>query len=341
MRVAIIGASGFIGSKLAVKLLAEGKVGNKKITALTLVDLNKPEIPTGSSQIKTTSLSIDLTDPSSIEEVLKETPDIIFHLAAVVSGEAETNFELGYAVNVDGARSLLETIRAREDYKPRFVFSSSLAVYGSPMPAIIPDDYATTPRGSYGTQKAIVELLLEDYTRKGYVDAVSIRFPTIAIRPGKPNKAASSFVSGIIREPLNGVEAVLPVNLDFRHTVASPRKAVDYLIQAAVLDTKRPGDRTFNVPGVSLTVKEMIEALERVAGKEVTNLIKHKPDPFIIGIVDNWPKQFENRKAIELGFEPDKSYDEIIRTYMKDELGKLPAKKMRTSVEGGNIPTLI
>jgi len=220
---------------------------------------------------------------------------------------------------VDGTRLLLDTIRSIPDYKPRFVFTSSLAVYGPPIPEIVPDDWATTPRGSYGTQKAIVELYCEDHTRKGYVDAVSIRLPTIAIRPGKPNAAASSFISGIIREPLHGQDATLPVNLDFRHTVASPAAAVGYLLHAATYEPSQPSDRVLQMPGISLTVQEMIDALERVAGKEVVQLIQHKSDPFICSIVDNWPTNFEAKRALALGFVPDKSYDDIVVQFMKDE----------------------
>ena len=322
MKVLVIGASGFVAGKLIQRLLKDEKIGDVRITDLVLADLVEPPVPTSpTTNIKIHPLSADITDTDSVKLMLEHLPDVIFHLAAIVSGDAERNFDLGYKVNVDGIRLILDTIKEKANYTPRFVFTSSLAVYGTPVPPTIPDDYQTTPRSSYGTQKAIAELFLEDYTRKGYVDAVNIRFPTIAIRPGKPNKAASSFVSGIIREPLNGVEAVLPVKLDFRHPVASPRQAVEGLIKAALLEPKRPGDRTFNIPSLCVSVKEMIEALERVAGKKVTALIKHEPDPFILSVVENWPQGFSCDKAIELGFTADKSYDDIIRGYMKDELG--------------------
>ena len=324
MRVLVIGASGFVGNKLARKLVCEGRLGGEDITELSLADATKPEIPATTLNEKLTvkTYCSSIADPASVETLVENRPEVIFLLAAVVSGEAEANFDLGYQVNVDGARLLLEAIRSKENYVPRLVFTSSLAVYGTPLPAIIPDDYATTPRCSYGVQKAIVELYLEDYTRKGFVDAVSIRYPTIAIRPGKPNKAASSFISGMIREPLNGQEAVVPVNMSFRHTVASPRKAVEFAIRAATMKPTQPGDRVFNVPGVSLTVKEMVEALERVAGKETTALIKHEPDPFVLGIVASWPTQFDCQKALRLGFKPDLSYDDVLRAYIEDELGK-------------------
>ena len=348
MRILVIGASGFVGTKLARKLMVDGQLGEQDISELTLVDIQKPEIPVNEeSKIKVNQQKVDMSQEQNVQNLVEESrPDVIFHLAAIVSGEAESNFDLGYKVNVDGTRFLLETIRHKvlssNGFKPpRMVFTSSLAVYGTPLPKIIPDDYATTPRCSYGVQKAICELYLEDYTRKGYADAISIRYPTIAIRPGKPNKAASSFISGIVREPLNGQEAVLPVNMDFRHTVASPRKAVEFLLQAATLKPENPGDRAFNVPGVSLTVQEMVEALQRVAGKETTALIQHKPDPFIVNIVESWPKEFDCQKALRLGFLPDASYDDILRAYMKDELGtESPTKKQKQNISS-SVPLLV
>lgn len=330
MHVLVVGASGFVGSKLSQQLMMDGQLDGETITVLTLVDARKPEITIPSPHTnkieQVQQLELDISDSHQhIERLLFEgpvpPPKIIFLLAAIVSGDAEQNFELGYKVNVEGTKILLEAIRSKSNYKPRLVFTSSLAVYGTPLPDIIPDDCATTPRGSYGTQKAIVELYLEDYTRKGFVDAISIRYPTIAIRPGKPNKAASSFISGIIREPLNGQQAILPVDMDFRHTIASPQKAVEYALKAATLKPARPGDRVFNVPGVCVTVREMIAALERATNKQTVALIQHQEDPFILGIVKHWPKEFDCQKALRLGFQPDDSYDDILQVYMRDELG--------------------
>jgi D-erythronate 2-dehydrogenase len=336
MHVLIIGASGFIGRRLVARLVKDGKIGEEPITRLTMADSIEPDqVP--STTIKTRSLAADITDPASIQKVLHDPddvdnataipPDMIFHLAAIVSGAAEMDFELGYKVNVDGIRLLLDAIKSMGDeYKPRLVFSSSMAVYGPPIQDIIPDDYATTPRSSYGTQKAIAELLLEDYTRKGFVDGISIRFPTIAIRPGAPNKAVSSFISGIIREPLHGLQARLPVDLEFRHPVASPYAAVGYLLHAATLKPTNHEDRTLNMPSICLSVKDMIAALEKIAGNDVVSLIFHDPDPFVNQVVKAWPRQIEFRRATQLGFKGDSSYEDIIKSFMKDE-GLIPSKK--------------
>lgn len=333
MHVLVIGASGFIGRKLVARLVKDGKIEDERITRLTLTDAIEPD-QVSLTAIKTRSLAANITDPVDIQKILKDPddatvapPDIIFHLAAIVSGAAEMDFELGYKVNVDGTRLFLDAIKNMgDDYKPRFIFTSSMAVYGPPIPEIVPDEYATTPRSSYGTQKAIAELLVEDYTRKGFVDGISIRFPTIAIRPGKPNKAVSSFISGIIREPLHGIQARLPVDLEFRHPVASPNAAVGYLLHAATMKPTHHEDRTLNMPSLCLSVKDMMASLEKIAGKKVVELIQHDPDPFVNGVVKDWPRQIDFQRALKLGFKPDESYDDIIKSFMKDE-GLLPSKK--------------
>jgi D-erythronate 2-dehydrogenase len=336
MHVLVIGASGFVGRKLVARLVKDGEIGEERITRLTMTDVIEPD-QVSSTTIKTRSRAADITDPDSIQKMLNDPdddddatatpPDVIFHLAAIVSGAAEMDFELGYKVNVDGTRLLLDAIKNMGDaYKPRLVFSSSMAVYGPPIAEVIPDDHATTPRSSYGTQKAIAELLMEDYTRKGFVDGVSIRFPTIAIRPGKPNKAVSSFISGIIREPLHDLKARLPVDLEFRHPVASPNAAVGYLLHAATLKPTHPEDRTLNMPSICLSVKDMMASLEKIAGKDVVELIQHDPDPFVNNVVKDWPRQIEYHRAMKLGFRPDGSYEDIIKSFMKDE-GLVPSKK--------------
>jgi nucleoside-diphosphate-sugar epimerase len=266
--------------------------------------------------------------PGEAEKLVATRPDVIFHLAAIVSGEAEADLEKGYRINLDGTRFLFDAIRAIGDgYKPRLVFTSSIAVFGAPFPEAIGDEFFLTPLTSYGAQKAIGELLLADYSRRGFFDGVGIRLPTICVRPGKPNKAASGFFSSIIREPLNGQEAVLPVPLDVRHAHASPRSAVNFLIHAATLDTARVGQRrNLTMPSVSVTVAEQIEALRRVAGERFAARIRHELDPTIIRFVEGWPRRFDASRAESLGFRAESSFDEIISIYIEDELGgALPA----------------
>ncbi len=248
---------------------------------------------------------------------------MILHHAAIDSGEAESDFEKGYRVNLDGTRQLLEAVRKIGGaYKPRFVFASSIAVFGAPFPEIIPDEFHLTPLTSYGTQKAIGELLLADYTRRGFLDGVGLRFPTICVRPGAPNKAASGFFSNIIREPLAGKEVVLPVPETVRHTHASPRAAVNFLMHAASMDTSAIGPRrSLSMPGVCVTVGEQIAALERVAGAKAVKLIRREPDPVITRIVSGWPERFDPIRATKLGFVAESSFDEIVRAHVEDELG--------------------
>ncbi|MEL6374063.1 MAG: D-erythronate dehydrogenase, partial [Pseudomonadota bacterium] len=263
----------------------------------------------------------DLPAAGEAARLIASRPDVIFHLAAVVSGEAEQDFDKGYAINMDGTRNLLEAIRAAgEGYKPRFLFASSIAVFGAPFPAQIPDNFFTTPLTSYGTQKAICELLISDYARRGMVDGLSIRLPTICVRPGAPNAAASGFFSNIIREPIAGEEAVLPVAEEVVHTHASPRSATNFFIHAATLDLDEVGPRrALSMPGVGVSVGEQIEALRRVGGERVVARIKREPDPFIQGIVAGWPTRFDAVRARELGFEAEPDFDAIIRAHIEDE----------------------
>lgn len=324
MKILVIGAAGMVGRKLVAALSERGHLGGSDITGLTLADIVAPDIPAGFPDARTAA--IDLSAPGSAESLLVDRPDIIFHLAAIVSGEAEADFDKGYRINLDGTRHLLEAIRHAGQgapYCPRLVFTSSIAVFGEPLPAEIPDDFALTPLTSYGTQKAIGELLLADYSRRGLVDGIGIRLPTIAIRPGKPNKAASGFFSGIIREPLAGLEAVLPVSEDVRHWFASPRAAVKFLLHAAELDTAPLGQRrSLTMPGLAATVGEEISALRRVAGDKAVSLIRHQPDPVIARIVAGWPQAFVADRARALGFVAETNFDEIIRAHIEDELGE-------------------
>lgn len=322
-RVLIIGAAGMVGRKLAERLARDGRLGPRRIGGLRLVDVVEPATVRGVFPVSTGTA--DVTDAGVAGRLVAERPDVVFHLAAIVSGEAEQDFDRGYAINMDGTRHLLEAIRteaaARGPYLPRLVFTSSIAVFGAPFPDAIGDEFLTAPRTSYGTQKAIGELLLADYTRKGFVDGVGIRLPTISVRPGKPNAAASGFFSSIIREPLAGQEAVLPVSETVRHWHASPRSAVGFLVHAATIDGDRVGPRrTLNMPGVSVTIGEQIEALRRAGGEAAVALIRHAPDPFIQGIVANWAENFDAARATALGFAAESDFDAIIRVHIEDEL---------------------
>src|SRR5436190_6983231 len=235
MHILVTGAAGMIGRKLVARLVADGQLDGKAIDALTLIDVVAPEKPLGFAG-PVASVVTDLAAAGAAEKALAPRPDVIFHLAAIVSGEAELDFDKGYRVNLDATRALLEAVRkAGGGYRPKFIFASSIAVFGAPFPPSIPDEFQLTPLTSYGTQKAIDELLLADYTRRGFCDGVGIRLPTICVRPGKPNKAASGFFSGIIREPLAGQDAALPVADSVRHTHASPRSAIGFLVHAAGL----------------------------------------------------------------------------------------------------------
>lgn len=321
MRILVTGAAGMIGRKLVARLARDGEVAGKPITALDLHDIVAADL-VSIPDAETSVFVGDIASPDTVDMLVSRRPDVIFHLAGVVSGEAEANFDLGYRVNLDGTRMLFDAIRLA-DYRPRVVFTSSIAVFGAPFPDIIPDEFHPTPRTSYGTQKLIGEALLADYTRRGFMDGIGIRLPTICVRPGKPNKAASSFFSGIIREPLNGLEAVLPVPRSVVHTHASPRSAVGFLIRAAEIDGDLVGPRrNLTMPGVGVTVGEQIEALERVAGSNVVSLIREAPDEAVWSIVKNWPTRFEARRARELGFEAETSFDEIVKVYVEEELGR-------------------
>jgi nucleoside-diphosphate-sugar epimerase len=322
MHILITGAAGMIGRKLTARLIAAKALNDRPLERLTLLDVSAPQRPESfSGQVE--SMGADIADDDAARAAIANRPDVIFHLAAVVSGEAELDFEKGVRVNFDGSRALLEAVRgAGTDYRPRFVFASSIAVFGAPFPESIPDDFALTPLTSYGTQKATVELMLADYTRRGFVDGVGIRLPNIVVRPGKPNKAASGFFSSIIREPLNGEEAVLPVDDGVRNWHASPRAAVSFLLHAAALDGTALGPRiNLTMPGVCCTVAEQIAALRRIAGDKVAARIRREPDPLIARIMAGWPSRFDPRRALALGFRGDASFDDIIRVHIDDELG--------------------
>ncbi len=322
MHVLVTGAAGMIGQKLVRRIVGEPHIFGQAVSRLTVHDIVRPQAPE-TTGFAVETIAGDLADAADASKTIAGRPDLVFHLAAVVSGEAEADFEKGYAANFDGTRNLLEAIRtAGDEYQPRFVFSSSIAVFGAPFPRQIPDDFFCTPLTSYGTQKAAGELLLSDYTRRGILDGIGIRLPTICVRPGAPNKAASGFFSNIIREPLAGKEAVLPVDASVRHWFASPRSAVGFLVHGATLDTERVGPRrNLTMPGVSATVAEQIEALRAVGGDEAVALIRRERDPQIERMVDGWARDFAPERALSLGFTSDRSFEEIVRVHVDDELG--------------------
>ncbi len=319
-RILIIGGGGMVGQKLAYRLAADGLAAQDKLD-VALFDMGFPDNSAPGRQITGNVASEDTAKSLAAERF-----DIIFHLAAIVSGEAETDFDKGWAINMMSMWHLLEALRAEHlasegRYVPRIVFTSSIAVFGGPYPDKITDTFLSAPQTSYGAQKATCELMLTDFSRKGFVDGLSLRLPTICVRPGKANLAASSFFSGIIREPLNGQEAVLPVPDTVRHWHASPKSAAGFLTHAATLDTELlEGRRALNLPGLSCTVAEQIEALRSIAGQNVVDRIVSRPDPAIMKIVSGWPRDFQPDRAIALGFKAETSFEQIIQTYIADDL---------------------
>ena len=323
MNVLILGAAGMIGRKLAERVARDGAIGGTPVDRLHLVDVVPPAVPAGAT-VPVETEAADLTTQGTAERLVGPRPDLVVHLAAIVSGEAEADFDKGYSINLDGTRSLFDAIRAAHDadgYTPRVLFASSIAVFGAPFPDTIGDEFFTTPLTSYGTQKAICELLLADYTRRGMFDGIGLRLPTVCIRPGTPNKAASGFFSNILREPISGKEAVLPVSEDVRHWFTSPRAAVGFFLHAATLDTGRIGPRrNLSMPGLSATVGEEIEALGRMVGPQAVKLIRREPDETIMRIVAGWATRFDARRAEGLGFVAESSFDDIIRAHLEDEV---------------------
>ena len=316
--VLILGGGGMVGQKLAARILAEDTFPG---ASLTLFDRAFPE-----AGVNAETVTGDVSDPATVQQLASRRPQVIFDLAAIVSGHAEADFDLGWKVNMMAMWHLLSALRDEHDasggtYRPKLVFTSSIAVFGAPFPDKIGDEFLSAPQTSYGAQKAACELMVQDFSRKGFIDGMSLRLPTICVRPGKANGAASSFFSGIIREPLNGVEAILPVPDTVRHWHASPRAAARFLTHAAGLDTARlEGRLALNLPGVSCTVAEQIEALRRAAGQAAVDLIRPEPEETVMRIVGGWPRDFAPERAIALGFEAERDFDEIIAVYVQDEL---------------------
>ena len=323
MKILIIGGAGMVGRKLAERLAKDGKLRGNEISELTLYDVVAPAAPKDAKCAVKTATG-DLPTKGETDKLVAGKPDVIFHLAAIVSGEAEQEFDKGYRINLVGTQNLLESVRhayEKDAKKPRVVFTSSIAVFGAPFPDKIGDEFHHTPLTSYGTQKAIGELLLADYTRKGLLDGIGIRLPTICVRPGAPNKAASGFFSNICREPLAGKEAVLPVSDDVMHWHASPRAAVGFLLHAATIDGETVGTRrNLTMPGLPATIGQQIDALRKIGGEKVVKRIRREPDPFIQKIVAGWPRTFDAKRAAALGFKAESNFEEIVKIHIEDEL---------------------
>ena len=319
MKVLITGGAGFLGRRLAARLLERGTLkggadnSERTIDQLVLVDVVEGS-PFADRRIR--QVVGDIGDPDFLTTAIDTDTASIFHLAAIVSGQAETDFDLGMRINVDASRRLLEVCRGR-GHCPRIVFASSVAVYGGDLPAVVLDTTALTPQSSYGMQKAVVELFFNDYTRKGFIDGRVLRLPTICVRPGRPNAAASSFASGIIREPLNGEPAVCPVNASTRLWLLSPQSVIDALLFGHDMTGDDLGtNRIINLPGLSITVAEMVAALERVAGSEVAKRIRWESDPRIERLVSTWPGELDASRARALGFPSDTDFEAVIRQHM-------------------------
>lgn len=319
MHIAITGAAGFLGQRLAQQLIQRGELRQQSITQLTLID--QVEAPSPSvGTITVVSRAVDITQPHALDEVLDQRPDVIYHLAAVVSSAAEADLELGMRVNFDATRSLLEGCRARGMHDTRFIMASSVAAYGGALPDVLDDMTALHPQNSYGAQKAMCELLINDYSRRGEIDGLVLRLPTIVIRPGRPNAAASSFASSILREPLNGEEAICPVPTTLEMFVMSPGKVIDALEHGAQVPREALAPfRAFMLPGITVSVAAMLEALRTAAGEQALALVKHAPDPRIEAIVASWPARFETAKASQLGFVGDDDFTQIIDSFMAEQ----------------------
>lgn len=318
MHIVITGGAGFLGQRLAARLLARGELRGEAVQRLTLVDQLEPPCPP-SDTVDVEGLALDITEPGALDSVLDARPHVVYHLAAVVSSAAEADLDLGMEVNFDATRALLEGCRERGLANTRLIMASSVAAYGGELPAVLDDMTALQPQNSYGTQKAMCELLINDYSRRGLIDGCVLRLPTIIVRPGRPNAAASSFASSILREPLNDEEAICPVAPSLELFVMSPAKVIDALVHGAEV----PGEalapfRAFMLPGITVSVAEMLDTLRQVAGDEALARVRHEPDPRIEAIVASWPARFETRRARALGFAGDRSLHDIVMAFLEE-----------------------
>lgn len=318
MHIVITGGAGFLGQRLAARLLARGELRGEAVQRLTLVDQLEPPCPP-SDTVDVEGLALDITEPGALDSVLDARPHVVYHLAAVVSSAAEADLDLGMEVNFDATRALLEGCRERGLANTRLIMASSVAAYGGELPAVLDDMTALQPQNSYGTQKAMCELLINDYSRRGLVDGCVLRLPTIIVRPGRPNAAASSFASSILREPLNDEEAICPVAPSLELFVMSPAKVIEALVHGAEV----PGEalapfRAFMLPGITVSVAEMLDTLRQVAGDEALARVRHEPDPRIEAIVASWPARFETRRAQALGFAGDRNLHDIVMAFLEE-----------------------
>ncbi len=319
MKVVITGGAGFLGLRLARKLLERGQLAGATGTPETIERIVLVDIAKGSlDDARVCALEGDVADPALVARAIGDDTASVFHLAAVVSAQAEADFDLGMRVNVDATRTLLEACR-RLSAPPRFVFASSVAAFGGALPAVVPETWALNPQSSYGTQKVIGELLVNDYSRRGFIDGRALRVPTVSVRPGRPNRAASSFASGIIREPLGGEEALCPVPADLSVWLSSPGTVVENLVTAHDAPASSFGaSRSLNLPGITVTVGEMAATLERVAGKDVASRIRWEPDPAVSRIVSSWPAALETRRAQAMGMRADADFEALVRSYIAE-----------------------
>ncbi len=327
MNILITGGAGFLGQQLIARILSQGGLRladghgtrTESIGRITCFDQGLGTL----QDPRVRNVAGDIADAAQVRALVDRDTGVVIHLAAVVSGTAEADFDLGLRVNVDGTRALLEACRAA-GHVPRVLFSSSIAVFGGDLPAVVTDATTPTPQGSYGIQKLIGELLVQDYSRKGFIDGRAVRIPTVVVRPGRPNGAASGFASGIVREPLSGLDAILPVSPDTEMWLASPRAVVTMLLRALELSAQDWGwQRSLNLPGLTASMHEEIAAVKAVAGESVAARIRYQPDEQVIRLVRTWAARFDTSRGRAMGFSADADFASIVRSYIEDNPGAL------------------